>query len=285
MKRSNFFVVLCFLLFSTELFSQSIGVGQNKEACLKSEILNATRKYSVYLPKSYSTQKGRKYPVLYLLHGLYDNNKGWIKEGDLQNIADRIINSEKAVEMIIVVPDASTPKDGYFNVEGWPYETFFFDEFIPFIERTYRIHSDKFHRAIAGYSMGGGGATAYALKHPELFSSVYAMSALMSLPKQKRQPVIDQRMAEFGKSVLANDCIAFVSYADETTLKGLRTVHWFVDCGDDDFLLDVNTQFYKEMRRAQIPCEFRVRDGSHNWEYWHAALCIALPFISANFGQ
>jgi enterochelin esterase-like enzyme len=281
MKDWKITLILSSLLLPCNIFAQSKVV----EGCIKSEVLNVEREYSVYLPKSYSILKDRKYPVLYLLHGLYDNNKGWFNGGDLQNIADRIIDDGKADEMIIVVPDASAPKDGYFNVEGWPYETFFFDEFIPFIEKTYRIFNDKSHRAIAGYSMGGGGAAAYALKHPEFFSSVYAMSALMSLPKQKRKPVMDRKMAEFGRSVLANDCISVVSYADETTLKGLRTVHWFVDCGDDDFLLDVNTKFYEEMRNAQVPCEFRVRDGNHNWEYWHSALYVALPFISENFGQ
>lgn len=260
---------------------------------LKSKILNITRKYSVYLPKSYSTLTGKKYPVLYLLHGLYDNNKGWLEGGNLQHIADDVMDSNKACEMIIVVPDAGTVKDGYFNTEGWPYETFFFDEFIPYIEKTYRIFGDKSHRAIAGYSMGGGGATAYALEHPDMFSSVYVMSALMTLPKRDRTAlpsqdstsVKDPQMVEFGKSVLANDCIVFISFSDDATLEKYRTIRWFIDCGDDDFLLDVNFSFYQEMKKAKVPCELRVRDGNHNWDYWKPALYMALSFVSDGFGK
>lgn len=65
--------------------------------------------------------------------------------------------------------------------------------------------------------------------------------------------------------------------------KGLRGVKWFVDCGDDDYLLGVNTRFYFLMREKKVPCEFRVRNGTHNWEYWHTALRLSLPFASRNF--
>jgi S-formylglutathione hydrolase FrmB len=265
--------------------------GQIKIDSMKSEIMKVTRKYSVYLPKSYSVQTEKKYPVLYLLHGWNDTNMGWLDSGHLEEIANKAIDSG-TVEMIIVVPDSGR-KEGYFDKEEWPYETFFFNEFIPFIEKTYRILGDKPHRAIAGYSMGGGGATAYALKHPDMFSSVYAMSALMTLPKQDRAtlpkqdsaPKVDTKMVEFGKSVLANDCIVLIAYSDEATLEKYRTIRWFVDCGDDDFLLDANFSFYQEMKKAKVPCELRVRDGNHNWEYWKSALYMALPFVSDGFGK
>ena len=72
-------------------------------------------------------------------------------------------------------------------------------------------------------------------------------------------------------------------YADEETVKALRTIDWFVDCGDDDFLLDTNTRFFREMKKAEVPCELRVRDGDHDWKYWSSALSIALPFVSNSF--
>lgn len=286
--KKLFFFCVSAAMFSVQAYALPLispAEGQTRIDSMKSEILNVTRKYSVYLPKSYSIHTEKKYPVLYLLHGLYDNNKGWLEGGDLEYIANEVIDSHKACEMIIVVPDAGTLKDGYFNIEGWPYETFFFNEFIPYIEKIYRINADKQHRAVAGYSMGGGGATAYALEHPDMFSSVYAMSALMSLPKQERVPVMEPKLEELGKSVLANDCIALVAYTDDATLEKYRTIRWFVDCGDGDFLLDVNFRFYQEMQRAKVPCELRVRDGNHNWEYWQSALYLALPFVSDGFGK
>jgi enterochelin esterase-like enzyme len=286
-KKLFFFAVLAVIL-SAQAYALPLvspAEGQTRIDSMKSKILNVTRKYSVYLPKSYTIQTEKKYPIFYLLHGFNDDYDGWLDSGNLQYIANHVIDSEEAIEMIIVVPDAGTLKDGYFNIEGWPYETFFFHEFIPFIEKTYRILGDKSHRAIAGYSMGGGGATAYALKYPDMFSSVYAMSALMTLPKQDRAPKMDCRMAELGKSVLANDCIAFVAFTDEVTLEKLRTVRWFVDCGDDDFLLDANMRFYQEMQKAKVPCELRVRDGNHDWKYWKSALYMALPFAADGFGK
>ncbi|MDD2436035.1 MAG: alpha/beta hydrolase-fold protein [Massilibacteroides sp.] len=294
--KKLFFLTMSAAILSVQAYALPLispAEGQTRIDSMSSKILNVTRQYSVYLPKSYSIHTEKRYPVLYLLHGLYDNNKGWLEGGNLQYIANEIIDNDKACEMIIVVPDAGTVKDGYFNIEGWPYETFFFEEFIPFIEKKYRILGDKPHRAIAGYSMGGGGATVYALEHPDMFSSVYAMSALMTLPKRDRTtppkqdgtPVKDPKMIEFGKSVLANDCIVLISFSDDTTLEKYRAIRWFVDCGDDDFLLDVNYSFYQEMKKAKVPCEFRVRDGGHDWKYWHSALQMALPFVSDSFGK
>ena len=62
-------------------------------------------------------------------------------------------------------------------------------------------------------------------------------------------------------------------------------VQWFVDCGDDDFLLDRNIEFFQAMRNAGIPLQFRVRDGGHTNEYWHTALFTCLPFVSRCFGK
>jgi S-formylglutathione hydrolase FrmB len=77
------------------------------------------------------------------------------------------------------------------------------------------------------------------------------------------------------------------SYETDTQKKYpvLYLLHWFVDCGDDDFLLDRNIEFTQAMRKAGIPCQFRVRDGGHTFEYWHSALYICLPFVSRNFGK
>ena len=58
---------------------------------------------------------------------------------------------------------------------------------------------------------------------------------------------------------------------------------WFIDCGDDDFLLDLNVALHQKMRNRRVKSELRVRNGVHNWEYWHLALRWSLPFASRNF--
>ena len=259
---------------------------------IHSNLLNTEREYSIFLPKSYEVDTEKTYPILYLLHGMLDTNKGWHERGHVKDVMDQLVASGEVCEMIIVTPNAGGNIyegvwNGYFNMPGWNYEQFFYEEFVPYIEKTYRVIGDKQHRAIAGLSMGGGGATSYGQRYVSMFSSVYAMSALMNIPEEGAYPSekSDDKMAILTRSVIEHSCVKYVEEADETIKEQLRSVKWFVDCGDDDFLLDRNIEFTQAMRKAQIPCEFRVRDGGHTWEYWHSALYICLPFASRNFGK
>lgn len=257
--------------------------GRTEEKSLTSEVLGVERGYSIYLPKSYTFEEDRAYPVLYLLHGVYGDHTDWVQRGHLQDVANRLIDGDKAVEMIIVMPDAGTEWDGYFNMDGWAYEDFFFDEFMPFIEENYRVKTGKENTAIAGLSMGGGGATVYGQKHPELFSTVYAMSALMTLGEGGGLNQDDPKFQELNRTVREESAVNFVANADEETIENLKSIRWFVDCGDDDFLYNANISFVAEMKEKRIPLQFRIRDGGHDWEYWHSALYIALPYVSYGF--
>lgn len=259
---------------------------------IQSKVLNAARDYTIYLPPSYEQDDDRSYPILYLLHGMNDTNSGWYERGHVKDVMDQLVASGEAVEMIIVTPNAGGNIyegfwNGYFDMPGWAYDSFFFSEFMPLIESTYRVIRKKENRAVAGLSMGGGGATVYGQMHPELFNSVYAISALMAIPGHETAPSQrpDDKMAILTKSVQENSAIHFVEEADEERIQSLRSVNWFVDCGDDDFLLDRNIEFHRAMRDKQIRHEFRVRDGGHTWEYWHSALYTCLSFISRNFGR
>lgn len=248
--------------------------------------------YSVILPSSFNLSPDRSYPILYLLHGMMDTNMGWTMRGHLQDVMDQLTASGEVQEMIVVTPNAGgeVNKDwnGYFNMPGWSYEDFFFTEFMPAIEKKYRAIGDSAHRAIAGLSMGGGGATSYAQRHPDLFCAVYAMSALMDTP-DFGQPAPDPSATDMSSlltlAVNRLSCIKFVQEADDATKAVLRGIRWFVDCGDDDFLLQRNIEFMQAMRRAGIPMEMRMRDGGHTWEYWHSALYTALPFVCRTFNE
>ena len=259
--------------------------GRAEEKSMQSSVLEVERNYSIYLPKSYTIETGRRYPVLYLLHGVWGDHTNWVERGHIQDVANQLIDGEQSVEMIIVMPDAGTEWDGYFNMDGWPYETYFFTELIPHIESSYRTKEGRQYRAIAGLSMGGGGATVYGQKYPGMFASVYAISALMTLDEGGGLAERDHKIAELNRTVRENDAVRFVATSDEETREKLRTVRWFVDCGDDDFLLHGNLEFVKEMQNARIPLQFRVRDGGHTWEYWHSALYKILPFVSFGFMQ
>ena len=275
------------------LLAFSIGASASKIVTdsIFSKKLNCWQKYNVYLPDGFEKSE-KQYPVVYLLHGLWGDYSNWAKSGSMKLVADELISSGEACEMVIVMPnagasDARKYQNGYFNVEDWPYEDFFYQEFLPEVEKKYRIIGDKEHRAIMGLSMGGGGSVVYSQRHPDMYSSCYAMSAWLD---NKGGDVaggykIKDKLWIVCQSVCDNSAVDFVANADEETVKKLRTVKWFIDCGDDDILFNVNVLFYQKMREKRIKAELRIRDGVHNWEYWHTALRTALPFASRNFSR
>ena len=255
------------------------------ECEMQSKILGCTKKFCVYLPAGYGEEE-RHFPVLYLLHGLSDIHTAWRDKGNMAAIATKVMASGAAQEMVIVMPDAGTTYDGYFNVEGWSYEDYFFQELIPYVEKRFRIVGDREHRAIAGLSMGGGGTTGYAIRHSGMFSSAYAMSALMGMVENSwisHNP--DDRREVFMRSVIDRNNIDIVKNADDALRDSIASVRWFIDVGDDDFLFDNNMDFVREMRKRRIPYQLRVRDGGHTWKYWQEALEIALPFVSEGFTE
>jgi enterochelin esterase-like enzyme len=256
---------------------------------LKSEILKSERKYAIYLPPDYETSQ-RSYPVLYLLHGSGDDHTGWVQFGEVLHIADKTINKGKATPMIIIMPDAQTSQLGYFNdINGkWNYEDFFFKEFMPHVERKYRIKSEKRYRAIAGLSMGGGGSFMYALHHPELFSSACPLSAYIG--PQSIQELKDgfarnntiYNEADIEKYFEYHNALSLIENNDKEHISSVR---WYIDCGDDDFLYEGNSLIHIALRKKEVPHEFRIRSGGHNWTYWRESLPNVLEFVSNAFHQ
>ncbi len=256
---------------------------------VKSTILKSDRKFAIYLPPDYETSQ-RSYPVLYLLHGAGDDQTGWVQFGEVLRITDQAIKDGTATPMIIVMPDANTGKRGYFNdISGkWKYEDFFFDELMPHVEKTYRIKGEKRFRAIAGLSMGGGGSFMYALHRPDLFSSACPLSAYigpltvddMTARLKREGETYDEKAVQpyFEK----HNALSLINSMDA---KDIKSVRWFIDCGDDDFLYEGNSLVHIAMKKKEIPHEFRIRDGAHNWTYWRESLPVVLGFVSDAFHQ
>lgn len=280
--------LLCVLLFACCVLPTM--AGNVITDSINSKVLSATVRYNVYLPDGFRNSD-EKYPVIYLLHGFTDDYRAWRDKGQMQQVVDELIASGEASKMIIVMPNAGGPDvmntwNGYMNMPGWNYEDFFFTELIPQVETKYRGISDKGHRSVMGLSMGGGGSTMYAQRHPDMFSSCYAMSAwLESDGGKRRKEGVDDKVYLVSQAMKEYSAIRFVEDADEDTVAKLRTVKWFFDCGDDDFLFDLSVKIHQLMRTKNIKDELRVRDGGHTWEYWHTALRTALPFASRNFNR
>ena len=283
MKNTFFVLLLLFLAYT--LSAQTSRVFDNLS--MTSKILKGERKYAIYLPLGYETSE-RSYPVLYLLHGSGDDQTGWVQFGEVQYIADKAIEEGTATPMIIVMPDANTGRKGYFNDKkgNWRYEDFFFEEFITYIEKTYRIRGKKEFRAVAGLSMGGGGSFVYALHHPEMFATACPLSAaardlsseeIVNKYVGKEAGYTNKETEEFYNLYNIHALL------ENTPVEKIKKVRWYIDCGDDDFLYQGNSLIHIAMRKKGIPHEYRVRDGKHNWTYWRTALPEVLKFVSEGF--
>jgi enterochelin esterase-like enzyme len=281
------FTLLSFLIMLVHTLSAQQGkVFDNLS--MESKILGMERKYAVYLPPDYETSQ-RSYPILYLLHGGGDDQTGWIQFGEVLRIADEAIANGTATAMVIVMPDANAGERGYFNdIKGeWRYEDFFFEEFMPYVESTYRIRTEKRYRAISGLSMGGGGTFMYALHHPELFSSACPLSASCGpltledmdryLERREMKADSDEQKEAYFKRHSA------LSLINEMPAEEINSVRWYIDCGDDDRLSEGNSLIHIAMRKREIQHEFRIRDGIHSWTYWRVSLPQVLSFISERF--
>jgi len=287
MKKLLLLSFSLFFLASTTIFAQGGKVSDNLS--MTSKILKMDRKYAIYLPEDYHTS-GRSYPVLYLLHGSGDDQSGWVQFGEVKHIADKAIAEGKSTAMIIVMPDGNTGQRGYFNSPkgDWNYEDFFFQEFMPTIEKTYRIRAEKRYRAISGLSMGGGGTFMYALHHPELFSSACPLSASTGpINMEEATTRWGKQYPDVSKENLSN---YFARHSALELIKAMpddqkKAVRWYIDCGDDDFLYEGNSLVHIAMKKKEIPHEYRVRDGGHTWTYWRESLPAVLEFVSQAFHQ
>jgi S-formylglutathione hydrolase FrmB len=279
--------LLFFVMFVVPVFSQTGKVIESLK--FESKLVGYPVEYSVYLPADYETSI-RSYPVLYLLHGYSDDETGWIQFGEANSVADKAIAAGDATSCIIVMPDGKvTWYANSFDGKD-PWEDMFVKEFIPFIEKQYRIRPQKQFRAIAGLSMGGNGALLLSLRHTELFSSCVAMSAGTFTDEEiTANEQFDRYFGNiYGPKPATGVSETWKAYSplhllDSVEKDKIKSVRFYIDCGDDDFLYKGNAALHVKMRDLGIPHEFRVRNGGHEWSYWRTGLYDGLKFISQEF--
>jgi enterochelin esterase-like enzyme len=272
----------------------SAAPGQIREGLrMASSVLGRDANYAIYLPPDYATS-GRRYPVVYLLHGYTDDESAWVQWGEVQQSADQAIADQRIPPMIIVMPDGGVT--WYVNdFEGKVrYEDMFIKEFIPYIDATYRTRIDRSYRGIAGLSMGGWGTLTNAMRHPEIFSACAAFSSAIwteadmgSMPAEHYDsafaPLFGPRPAGMAEPSETFKKLNPLTLAGTLPEDGLRTVRYYLDCGDDDFLIEANMALHGVLLKRKIPHEFRVRDGGHTWSYWRTGIVDGLAFIGQSF--
>jgi enterochelin esterase-like enzyme len=151
--------------------------GKSLEGNLEGD--SADRDVFVYLPPSYATQPNRRYPVVYTLHGYGLHAEQWVGFANVANL-EKDLAAGTAKEMILVAPDAYSLQNGSFYSNSkttGDWETFVAVELVGYIDSRYRTIPNRMSRGLAGHSMGGYGTFRIGMKHPEVFSSLYSMSA------------------------------------------------------------------------------------------------------------
>ena len=284
----RFFFYFLFVLY----FSPSRLLASSRVECnsLPSKILNRAVPYCVLLPPSFDADKTLRFPILYFLHGLGDNEQMFLRSGGW-NLVDDLREKGRIKEFLIATP-AGGPSFYINSLDGKVrYEDFLLQEFFPFIERSYRVRSGRANRAISGISMGGYGALHLAFRHPQLFSAVSAHSAalLEKLPSASSVNSQPAGAARFFGGLFGNPPDPSfwerhnpIAIARTAPLSGLKI---YFDCGtEDDFGFEAGvTALNKTLTARKIPHEFHLYPGRHDWSYFASHLEASLSFHSKLF--
>ena len=260
---------------------------------MESKLLDYDVEYSIYLPPDYDISE-RAYPVVYLLHGYTDDETGWTQFGEVKRLVDEGIASGDIPPMIIVMPDGKVTwyMNDHANKEPW--EDMFVQEFMPHVEGKYRIRAKKEFRGISGLSMGGFGSLRLAMEHSDRFaacaaysSAVWTAEEFAGFPDENYNRTF---AGLFGEGLKGNDRItdywrehSVIDMVNTLPENKLKSVRYYFDCGDDDFLAVGNASLHIALRQRGIPHEYRVRDGAHTWSFWRHSLPIGLKFIGESF--
>lgn len=220
-----------------------------------SKTVGTDRKALVYTPPGYS--KSKKYPVLYLLHGIGGDEKEWFSNGKPHVILDNLYSQGKVSPMIVVLPNGRAMKNDRATgdimakdkVEAFTtFEKDLLNDIIPFIEKKYSVKKERENRAIAGLSMGGGQTQNFGFGNIDKFAWVGAFS---SAPNTKEP-----------KSLLPNP-------QDARKLKLI-----FISCGDQDGLMPFSKRTHDYLTENKIPHIFYIEPGGHDFKVWKNDLYI-----------
>jgi S-formylglutathione hydrolase FrmB len=288
------------LILSSVFFVSLTAVAQSRIECdaLNSRILKHSVHYCVYLPASYDASAARnppqRYPVLYFLHGLGDNEKTLFNSGGW-TLLDDLRKQGKLGDFLTVSPEGR--RSFYINSSDGSarYSDFFLQEFIPLIETKYRIGKGRSSRAVGGISMGGYGALRFAFDHPEMFSAVSAQSAALITESPQELGTAARSGAPLGK-VLADvfgSPIDVLHWRENSPFVlarknavGVRKLAIYFNCGqDDNYGFEKGAAaLHEQLQEEGVKHEYHLYPGDHSLEYFLAHFAAVMEFHSRAFG-
>ncbi len=241
----------------------------------QSKLLARELRYAIYLPKSYAASNTR-YPIVYFLHGLQENEMRWSTRGRADLMLDSMVSEGRIGEFIVAIPFGAT--SFYTNTRDGsePWEDMVIKEFIPLIETSYRVNNTRQNRGISGISMGGYGALKIALKNPDMFGAVSAHSPAL-IEDFSTTNVAGRRLqmfeALFDRIYGMKQDLAYWDQNNPLTLirntGRLNGLKIYVDCGTEDeygFYLGAKT-LDDILTKASYAHEVHLYPGNHGWDY------------------
>lgn len=267
-KRSRVAVLLAALLLAAvAYYFQRFNRVRVETVQFESMLIGRTLPYNVVLPPGYDlfTERGTRYPVLYLLHGWSGDHSSWLMNTSLATYAAEH-------KLIVVTPEGAN--SWHTDSVGAPadkFETYFTQELMPDVETRFRAIRERAGRAVAGNSMGGYGALKFGLKHPELFALAASTSGAFDAASRTDDESIMRAFGPLGSETRAANDIFKLAREFPAERRGLLP-YLYLDCGAKDPWLASNRALADTLLEHGITHEYRQLPGEHLWPYWDKQL-------------
>lgn len=244
-----------------DVLNPNVPAGKVETITYDSKTVGTTRKVTIYTPPGFNKKK--KYPVLYLLHGIGGDEKEWLNGGNPQIILDNLYSEGKIEPMIVIMPNGRAMKDDSASgdimaadkVQAFAtFEKDLLHDLIPFIEKKYPVLKDREHRAIAGLSMGGGQSLNFGLGNLDQFAWVGGFS---SAPNTK-----------MPQELVSNP---------EEAKKKLKLL--WISCGDKDWLIENSKRTHDYLVKNNVPHIYYIEPGVHDFKVWKNGLYMFSQFL------
>jgi putative tributyrin esterase len=251
---------------------------------LKSSLLGRSIDYRILYPVQYQypDKREKRFPVLYLLHGVTGHSSDWLER-------TRVALYATHYDLFIVMIEGG---NGWYtdsaSIPADKYESYILQELIPDVEKRFRVRQERDGRAIAGLSMGGYGAVKFGLKYPEMFAVAASMSGAFGAASWTQKdvanpgPIVDSILKTFGpinsSTRLANDVFKLARNVPAERISSLP--FFYLDCGMEDILFPFSRDLAGVFVERKIPHEYRQLPGDHNWKYWDRQIQEILKLAS-----
>lgn len=249
-----------------------------------SQALNRTVPFNIILPAENERPEQKLFSTLYLLHGYLGNYSDWLNR-------TRLISFAEEKNFCVVMPSGDNKFYCDSALTGDNYGQFIGEELVSFTRKMFPLSQKREDTFIGGLSMGGFGAIANGLRHPETFSRIIALSAAMmtysARHHEEQYPEIDankmrQFLTMFGIEKLddffgsENDCEAL---AEKSARTGAERPSFYMACGKQDSLLTPNEEFRDLLRALGYDVTWESWDGAHEWSFWDQAIEKFIPWL------